>query len=59
VQEYVTPAKFAAWEELGKTMGFLYTASGPLVRRAAHTTFSSDFHNFVHFLDLFTLFFNV
>ena len=32
VQEYVTPAKFAGWEEMGKTMGFLYTASGPLVR---------------------------
>lgn len=32
VQEYVTPAKFAAWEELGKSLGFLYTASGPLVR---------------------------
>ncbi len=57
MQEYVTPAKFAAWEELGKTMGFLYTASGPLVRHAAHTPFSSDFHNFVHFFWICTLFF--
>ena len=32
VQEYVTPAKFAQWEEVGKELGFLYTASGPLVR---------------------------
>jgi len=32
VQEYVTPAKFAMWEQVGKEMGFLYTASGPLVR---------------------------
>lgn len=32
VQEYVTPAKFAHWEEVGKELGFLYTASGPLVR---------------------------
>ncbi len=32
VQEYVTPDKFAHWEEVGKRMGFLYTASGPLVR---------------------------
>ena len=32
VQEYVTPEKFAHWESLGKEMGFLYTASGPLVR---------------------------
>jgi len=32
VKEYVTPAKFAMWENLGKELGFLYTASGPLVR---------------------------
>jgi len=32
VQEYVTPAKFAHWEKVGKELGFLYTASGPLVR---------------------------
>merc|ERR1712179_418071 len=32
VKEYVTPAKFAMWEEVGREMGFLYTASGPLVR---------------------------
>ncbi len=32
VREYVHPDKFAYWEEVGKSMGFLYTASGPLVR---------------------------
>lgn len=32
VVEYVTPEKFAHWEKMGKEMGFLYTASGPLVR---------------------------
>ena len=32
VKEYVTPEKFRQWEELGKSLGFLYTASGPLVR---------------------------
>jgi len=32
VKEYVTPERFAHWETLGKSMGFLYTASGPLVR---------------------------
>ena len=32
VQEYVTPERFAHWEKLGQEMGFLYTASGPLVR---------------------------
>lgn len=32
VEEYVTPEKFAHWEKVGNDMGFLYTASGPLVR---------------------------
>ncbi|KAI5702869.1 hypothetical protein M8J76_004277 [Diaphorina citri] len=32
VVEYVTPEKYAHWEKVGNSMGFLYTASGPLVR---------------------------
>ncbi|KAF7287197.1 hypothetical protein GWI33_002018 [Rhynchophorus ferrugineus] len=32
VVEYVTPAKFKHWEQVGQEMGFLYVASGPLVR---------------------------
>lgn len=32
VIEYVTPEKFNYWKEVGSKMGFLYTASGPLVR---------------------------
>lgn len=32
VTEYVTPEKFAYWEKVGNELGFLYTASGPLVR---------------------------
>ncbi|XP_072320052.1 lipoyl synthase, mitochondrial [Eucyclogobius newberryi] len=32
VDEYITPEKFAHWEKVGNDMGFLYTASGPLVR---------------------------
>lgn len=32
VYEYVRPEKFLYWEEWGHKMGFLYTASGPLVR---------------------------
>jgi len=32
VKEYVTPAAFARWEDVGRELGFLYTASGPLVR---------------------------
>lgn len=32
VVEYVTPAKYKHWENVGNEMGFLYVASGPLVR---------------------------
>lgn len=32
VIEYVTPQKFKTWENVGNQLGFLYTASGPLVR---------------------------
>ncbi|KAJ2553421.1 hypothetical protein EV175_002946 [Coemansia sp. RSA 1933] len=32
VHEYVTPERFAHWETVGNELGFLYTASGPLVR---------------------------
>jgi hypothetical protein len=32
VEEYVTPEKFKYWEKVGNELGFLYTASGPLVR---------------------------
>uniref|UniRef100_H2ZI32 Lipoyl synthase, mitochondrial n=1 Tax=Ciona savignyi TaxID=51511 RepID=H2ZI32_CIOSA len=32
VHEFVTPAKFKHWETVGQQLGFLYVASGPLVR---------------------------
>jgi lipoyl synthase len=32
VQEFVTPEKFKGWEDTAKSLGFLYVASGPLVR---------------------------
>ncbi|XP_048388644.1 lipoyl synthase, mitochondrial [Stegostoma tigrinum] len=32
VDEYITPEKFKFWENVGNELGFLYTASGPLVR---------------------------
>uniref|UniRef100_A0A0M3IEY5 Lipoyl synthase, mitochondrial n=1 Tax=Ascaris lumbricoides TaxID=6252 RepID=A0A0M3IEY5_ASCLU len=32
VKEWVTPAKFDEWKRVGDSLGFLYTASGPLVR---------------------------
>ncbi|CAG0912443.1 unnamed protein product [Notodromas monacha] len=32
VADYVTPDKFAHWQRVGDELGFVYTASGPLVR---------------------------
>lgn len=32
VEEYITPEKFKYWQETAEAMGFLYVASGPLVR---------------------------
>ncbi|GJQ11834.1 hypothetical protein GpartN1_g3625.t1 [Galdieria partita] len=32
VVEYITPESFEQWKEIGREMGFLYVASGPLVR---------------------------
>jgi len=32
VEEFVTPEKFKHWENVSKDLGFLYVASGPLVR---------------------------
>lgn len=32
VSEYVTPEKFAEWQRRAEALGFLYVASGPLVR---------------------------
>lgn len=32
VEQFVTPAKFAEWQSEAEGMGFLYVASGPLVR---------------------------
>lgn len=32
VDRYVEPAEYARWKELAEKMGFLYVASGPLVR---------------------------
>ena len=32
VHEYVTPDKFELWRQRALDMGFLYCASGPLVR---------------------------
>jgi lipoic acid synthetase len=32
VESFVTPEEFAEWQKVSESMGFLYVASGPLVR---------------------------
>lgn len=32
VDRYVEPAEFDHWKQIAENMGFLYVASGPLVR---------------------------
>lgn len=32
VERYVEPAEFDRWKEVAQDLGFLYVASGPLVR---------------------------
>jgi len=36
VKEFITPAQFAYYKELGLKMGFKYVESGPLVRSSYH-----------------------
>lgn len=32
VERYIEPAEFEKWKQVAEDMGFLYVASGPLVR---------------------------
>jgi len=41
VVEYITPEQFDYYGEIARTKGFLYVASGPLVRSSYH---AADFH---------------
>lgn len=36
VQEFVKPERFAAWQQIGKAMGFLQVVSSPLTRSSYH-----------------------
>lgn len=36
VKEFVTPAQFAEYKEIGLKLGFRYVESGPLVRSSYH-----------------------
>ncbi len=39
VDRYVLPEEFAKWKEVAESMGFLYVASGPLVRSSYKVCF--------------------
>jgi len=41
VVEYITPEQFNYYGDIARTKGFLYVASGPLVRSSYH---AADFH---------------
>jgi len=41
VVEYITPEQFSSFGDIARTKGFLYVASGPLVRSSYH---AADFH---------------
>jgi lipoic acid synthetase len=36
VQEFITPARFNAWRELGESLGFIQVVSTPLTRSSYH-----------------------
>ncbi|MFW5986002.1 MAG: lipoyl synthase [Halanaerobiales bacterium] len=44
VDEYIPPAKFEEYKELGEELGFRYVASGPLVRSSFHASDFSEKH---------------
>lgn len=39
VDRYVEPAEFDRWKQVAEDMGFLYVASGPLVRSSYKVSF--------------------
>jgi lipoic acid synthetase len=45
VERYVDPAEFDRWKNVADEMGFLYVASGPLVRSSYKVSSLSIKHN--------------
>jgi len=41
VDRYVDPAEFERWKQVAENMGFLYVASGPLVRSSYKVSFTA------------------
>ena len=44
VDRYVEPAEFDRWKQVAEDMGFLYVASGPLVRSSYKVTLRVSTH---------------
>uniref|UniRef100_A0A8D0D9C5 Lipoyl synthase, mitochondrial n=1 Tax=Sander lucioperca TaxID=283035 RepID=A0A8D0D9C5_SANLU len=59
VEEYVTPERFAHWEKVGNDMGFMYTASGPLVRSSYKAGEKHTLHSFNTHLNGYVTFFEL
>jgi hypothetical protein len=49
VDRYVEPVEFDRWKQIAEDMGFLYVASGPLVRSSYKVSVD---HSHARFLDL-------
>ena len=43
VERYIEPAEFERWKQVAEDMGFLYVASGPLVR-SSYKVCARPFH---------------
>lgn len=43
VDRYVDPAEFDRWKQIAEDLGFLYVASGPLVRSSYKVIFDENF----------------
>jgi len=46
VDRYVEPVEFNRWKQVAEDMGFLYVASGPLVRSSYKVSVNSPYSRF-------------
>lgn len=54
VDRYVEPAEFDRWKQVAEDMGFLYVASGPLVRSSYKVTIRMPIHRVITESSAFT-----
>ena len=50
VDRYVEPAEFDRWKQIAENMGFLYVASGPLVRSSYKVGVGRSIHGSLSFI---------